>query len=224
MVGVSIVSHGHWMYLPVLVNSLALNELITSIVIRVNDPSLENLQCLDRLENEESVNLVFNEQKLGFGANHNLNVNLIQEDYILILNPDTILKKLSQVGDLVVPVVLDENGSASENGRKFITPYNMLMRLLRINPGLGSDWFGGMGILVSRKVFNLINGFDEAYFMYVEDCDFFWRLSKLNIKPSQNTEFVILHFAQKSSHKSLTFFKFHFMSVIRFWSKRYLKM
>ncbi|MFL2566807.1 MAG: hypothetical protein ACJ0QP_05295 [Schleiferiaceae bacterium] len=224
MVGVSIVSHGHCKYLPALLESLEANDLITSIVIRINDKFLEDEEYLNTLILDNRIRIECNEHRLGFGANHNLNSQLIHEDYLLILNPDTILNNLTEIGDLVVPKVLDQNGNEAENGRKFISPWNLFLRLSKIKPGSGSEWFGGMGILVSRQVFNRVSGFDESYFMYVEDCDFFWRLSKMSIKPTKSQGFLITHYAQKSSHKSASYFRRHFRSILVFWGKRYLNI
>src|SRR5207247_11368399 len=42
----------------------------------------------------------------------------------------------------------------------------------------GVDWVAGTFMVVRRDAFASIGGFDEGYFMYVEDVDLCWRLGR----------------------------------------------
>ena len=44
------------------------------------------------------------------------------------------------------------------------------------------DWLGGSFLLLRRETYDKINGFDEDYFLYVEDVDFSKRIANLGLK------------------------------------------
>jgi N-acetylglucosaminyl-diphospho-decaprenol L-rhamnosyltransferase len=118
----------------------------------------------------------------------------------LMLSPDSLEKPLlflekqenSQVGILGIQFI-DKDGVIQRNAAHFPTPgtlYKQILGLSRIwshrfSPHFMSDWdhredrevdqVQGAFFLVRRKVFELLKGFDERFFMYFEDLDFAYR-------------------------------------------------
>ena len=63
-----------------------------------------------------------------------------------------------------------------------------------------------MAIIFDSNIYKKLKGFDESYFMYVEDCDIFYRAKKLNFKIHQNSKIQVIHFAQNDSKKKNSLF------------------
>ena len=76
-----------------------------------------------------------------------------------------------------------------------------------------------MAIIFDSNIYKKLKGFDESYFMYVEDCDIFYRAKKLNFKIHQNSKIQVIHFAQNDSKKKIVFFLYHLFSLFLFWFK-----
>jgi N-acetylglucosaminyl-diphospho-decaprenol L-rhamnosyltransferase len=138
---------------------------------------------------------------VGFGAAVNRGVARGRAPFVAILNPDIevddeCLDRL--VGALgadarlaaVGPTVLNPDGSVYPSARTFpslldaaghaivgvFTPNNPFTRRYVGDP-TRPDWISGTAMVVRREAFDTIGGFDESYFMYVEDVDLCWRWS-----------------------------------------------
>jgi N-acetylglucosaminyl-diphospho-decaprenol L-rhamnosyltransferase len=143
---------------------------------------------------------------LGFGAGANRGVAATRADYILLLNPDTLVepgtvKVLADALDrdprlaVVGPRVENLDGSLYPSARTFPSlgdavghaflgfvspsnPFTRRYRMLDWDHALPRDvdWIAGTCMLLRRTAFEAVGGFDERYFMYVEDVDLCWRL------------------------------------------------
>ncbi len=145
---------------------------------------------------------------LGFGTAANVGVANTGADYVLILNPDTIVgqgtsEALASALDqdpllaVVGPRIDNPDGSLYPSARRFpqmrdaaghaflgvVWKKNRFTRRYRMldwdHAAAGPvDWVGGACMLVRRRAFDQVGGFDPAYFMYVEDVDLCWRLRR----------------------------------------------
>ena len=143
---------------------------------------------------------------LGFGGAANRGVAATDTPYVAVLNPDVVVKPgtvAALVGALdadprfgiVGPRIDTPNGQWYPSARAFptlrdamghaflhfVAPRNRFSRrykLPRSRPRhrARADWVSGTFFVVRREAFEAVGGFDEAYFMYVEDVDLCWRL------------------------------------------------
>ena len=144
------------------------------------------------------VEVLEEDHRRGFGANQNRAVAQSTGELIFLLNPDaTILpetidalaRSLDWAPDVVAAggPVLTEAGTAIHT-RPF-PPRSLsgafagalgMSRGANRRPaadGVFRDgWLSGGAFLITRRAFELLGGFDEAYFMYAEDTDLFTRL------------------------------------------------
>jgi hypothetical protein len=79
--------------------------------------------------------------------------------------------------------------------------------------------FGQGSFLVIRtELFKEISGFDERFFMYLEDADLCKRVNEI----SEVVYFpgtTVIHKWERGSHKNLKLFKMHMKSMFKYFSK-----
>jgi len=135
----------------------------------------------------------------------------LKEPLLATLNG--VLDEHPEVG-VVGPRVLNGDGTVQPSARRFpdattalagrrswlsaIAPGNALSRrnLIAAAPGDGMrhvDWVSGACILISRKAFDAVGGFDESYFLYWEDADFCRRLLGLGLRTAYCPSVSVAH-------------------------------
>ncbi len=183
------------------------------------------------------IDTIVNLSPKGFGANHNAAFDVSDGDYFCVINPDCIftedpfpklLDVLESENDIgvITPKVINHSGIVQDNARKFITPFSMLQRYLSSSKDeysiQGSDyifpnWIAGMFMFFKRQNYALVNGFDERYFMYCEDCDLCFRLLRQGLRSALIPEVSIIHDARRSSRRKIKYLIWHITSLVRFY-------
>lgn len=200
-------------------------------IIVVNNNNLD-IQC------PSGARIINVGKNIGFGAGCNLGVKNAQGRYLLFLNPDTeilsgnlanILNKFKedQTIGAIGPRLTMENGETQWwcAGKEF-----SLWRLIKNNlgiieskkiweskTGVFADWVSGAALVITKKIFDNIGGFDENFFMYFEDEDLCKRIRKRGYKVLYYPETSVLHKGGKSRRsflrQKLQFFKSLFFYV-----------
>jgi len=104
-------------------------------------------------------------------------------DFLLILNPDTVVRE-TEIEKLLANAMshpeyyilscrqVNEKGKESRAAGRFpaLSLSNLLIR--EQDNGISfPDWVSGSLMLIGREIFNRLNGFDESFWMYYEDVD-----------------------------------------------------
>jgi N-acetylglucosaminyl-diphospho-decaprenol L-rhamnosyltransferase len=234
---ISIISHAHNRLLNDLLEDLkcagALEQCRVIVTINITDPAFPYGKW-----RSTKIEWIHNEVPKGFGENHNIALAGARTDWVLILNPDIRLPEgalagmLSTLPDLadigiVAPRIVSTSGRIEDSVRRHLSPVALFVRSLRRLFGLpandvqsveaSADWFAGMFLLMPSRVFSAVGGFDERYFLYCEDCDLCIRVSLLGKRLLLDDQHVVVHDAQRSSHRHLRYIRWHLSSLLKLW-------
>jgi N-acetylglucosaminyl-diphospho-decaprenol L-rhamnosyltransferase len=138
------------------------------------------------------------EQNVGFGAACNIGVDAVTADALLLLNPDTIVRRgaiselcacIEQRPDvaLVAPTLLNVDGSVQlsilrypgifASGRPALTAFPAADRHPRADErDLVDEYPVGAAVLLRRRAFAGVGGFDPGFFHFYEELDLCKRL------------------------------------------------
>lgn len=167
-------------------------------------------------EKYPEIRLIESKENLGFGKGNNLGVLYAKGKYVLLFNNDTILLTSIDKGidlleqDSTIGVI----GANMFNGQNqyiyacgyFPNTLNMLIFkkfLVHTNefadgnfskPIYDVDWMSGSFLLLSKNLYQEINGFDEDYFMYVEDVDICKKIADKNLRRIFMPELKYIHY------------------------------
>ena len=206
-----------------------------------NSPS----NILEKHFNNPEIEYFFVGENIGFGAAHNLVLNKIESDFHLILNPDvvftsdvipTLIKEISNLNYVffITPKVIYPNKETQYICRKHPTFFDLLNRKLKIsktqlfkneyrNQNIEKPFYPefihGCFMLFKTKDFKLIKGFDERFFLYMEDADICRKIDNLGKKILYYPKVEIVHHHQQGSSKSIKLFFRHTSSAIKYFLK-----
>ncbi len=186
-------------------------------------------------------------RNLGYGAGANRGVAETSAPYLLICNPDLVVvpgavrrlvEVLAKDGDvgLAGPMIKELSGVVYPSGREFPSladavghaflglvwggnPWTRRYRHLGAEQHRAreADWVSGAFFLVRRLAFESVGGFDERYFMYLEDVDLCWRLHRAGWRVRYEPDAAVMHEQGRSaSRHPYSMLLAHHVSMWRF--------
>jgi len=199
------------------------------------------------------VNLIANKENVGFAVANNQAIKKAKGEYILLLNPDTIVEedtflkvitymdKHPKTGGLGVKMLDGKGNFLAESKRGLPSPQVAFFKILgmaRLFPK--SKFFGryhlgfldkdhihevdvlaGAFMLIPKKVLNEIGLLDERFFMYGEDIDISYRITKAGYKNIYFPETSIIHFKGESTQKSSANYVFIFYRAMVLFAQKH---
>ena len=222
---------------------VAQNFDMTSCAILVvdNHSTDETVPVLQ--EEYPEFKIISGELNQGFAVAANRGAREGSGEYLLFLNPDTVLEKgflrsCCQVLDadasvgIAGPRLVSPDGKAQPScwrAASWLTllaevflPHRLGTRIVNVDPGTSMAVRGVSGacLFTRRDVFERVGGFDERFFMYYEDLDYCRRVEAEGYRIMHRHDLATVHTMASSSHKDLgAFFTTYHRSRLFFYRK-----
>ncbi len=186
----------------------------------------------------------------GFGKAVNIALAKVTTSYVLICNPDATLignglvemfREATEYGKtaIVAPNLVRPNGTVERSGKPFptikrswrqaflgvVAPNGNYSKRYHVDTQTISgdsevDWVNGACFLALTAAMREVGGFDEEYFMYVEEVDLCWRLKELGWHIRVAKKATCIHVGAASADKHpIKMALAHHKSLIRFAKK-----
>ena len=191
-----------------------------------------------------TVRFVWNPDNPGFASANNQMLAEATGQYVLFLNPDTI------VPEDCFTKCMDFFQSRSDCGALGVRMTDgsgcFLRESKRLLPGLLSGLYKSLGfagmyyadhlperqdnitavlagafMMLSREAIEITRGFDEAFFMYGEDVDLSYRITKAGLNNYYFAGTTVIHFKGESTQKQTTLYIKNFYGAMELFVKKH---
>ena len=206
---------------------------ITAEIIVVDNNSVDGSVNLVK-EKFTKVKLIENKQNSGFSHANNQGIKISKGEYVLLLNPDTVVEedtfekilsfmdKTPDAGGLGVKMIDGKGNFLPESKRGLPSPWVAFYKIFGLsalfpksrkfgryhltyldeNKTHQVDVLAGAFMLLRKSVLARIGLLDETFFMYGEDIDLSYRITRAGFKNYYYPETTIIHYKGESTKKS----------------------
>ena len=191
-----------------------------------------------------NVHFIANKENVGFARANNMAIRLSQAEYVLLLNPDTVVYENTlresvafmdshpEAGGVGVRMLTREGTPAPESRRAVPTPWVAFLKMIGFSrkyymshlpwdqPGK-IEVISGAYCMLRHKALDQVGLLDEDFFMYGEDIDLSYRLLKGGW---QNWYLLldIIHYKGESTQKSsFRYVHVFYQAMLIFFRKHY---
>ena len=203
------------------------------------DGSVEYIQ-----ERFPEVHVIANKENLGFARANNQAIRITNAEYVLLLNPDTVVYEDTlrgcldfmdsnpETGGVGVRMLTREGDVAPESRRAVPTPWVAFLKMLGFTrryymshlpwdkPGR-IEVVSGAFCMLRHKALDQIGLLDEDFFMYGEDIDLSYRLLKAGWQ-NWYLPYDIIHYKGESTQKSsFRYVHVFYQAMLIFFRKHY---
>lgn len=190
------------------------------------------------------VNLIVNLENLGFAKANNQAIHRAQGEYVLLLNPDTVVTQDTfrgvlafmdehpKAGSAGVMMCYEDGSRAPESRRAVPTPWVAARKMLGFtkryylsdlpwNQPCKIEVVSGAFCLLRHQALKTVGLLDEDFFMYGEDIDLSYRLLKGGWE-NWYLPYSIIHYKGKSTQKSdYRYVHVFYQAMLIFFQKHY---
>ena len=190
------------------------------------------------------VHFIPNKENVGFARANNMAIRLSQAEYVLLLNPDTVVYENTiresvafmdshpEAGGVGVRMLTREGTPAPESRRAVPTPWVAFLKMIGFSrkyymshlpwdqPGK-IEVISGAYCMLRHKALNQVGLLDEDFFMYGEDIDLSYRLLKGGWQ-NWYLPLDIIHYKGESTQKSsFRYVHVFYQAMLIFFRKHY---
>ena len=176
---------------PCLESVLRTSGLDCEVIVVDNNSCDGNAEAIEA--DFPAVRLIRSQKNLGFGGGNNLASREALGEYLVFLNPDTLVQpgwleallapfgSDARIGLVTSKILLaDEPGTINTCGNAVhFTGLTLCRGLGKPRDAFGErhevDAVSGAAFAIRRELFETLKGFDEDTFLYMEDTDLSWR-------------------------------------------------
>jgi N-acetylglucosaminyl-diphospho-decaprenol L-rhamnosyltransferase len=204
-----------------------------------------------RAASAEGVSLVESPSNVGYGAAANLGARESASEWLLVCNPDVVFhpgaidalldaaRRWPRAG-VLGPAIVTEDGLLYPSSRQLPSLGRGVMHALlgwwypgnrwtaayrreREAPTEGTTgWLSGSAMLLRRKAFHSVEGFDPGFFMYFEDLDLCERINTAGWQVVYVPSAMVMHVgAHSTSTQAEAMSRAHHESAWRYLSRHY---
>lgn len=242
-ISIVIVSYNVRAYLVQCIESVrkALHGIDGEIVVVDNCSSDDTVA---ELRKHPDVRLVANKENVGFARANNQAIRQTESEYVLLLNPDTVVYEPTlrgcldfmdahpEAGGAGVRMLTREGNVAPESRRAIPTPWVSMLKMLGFNNRYYMShlpWdepcrievISGAFCMLRRKALEQTGLLDEDFFMYGEDIDLSYRLLHAGWQ-NWYLPYDIIHYKGESTQKtSFRYVHVFYQAMLIFFRKHY---
>lgn len=207
--------------------------------IYIIDNSTQSNELKQLQEIYQDIRYIKTERNIGFGGGHNYIMPDLDSKLHAIVNPDIILDSdafmalidfmQDETVGMCIPRLLDEEGNLLSVYRRELTVFDMFIRMfakhlflrrqayhtmqdMDYNRPFDVPFAQGSFLVIRTELFRRLDGFDDQFFLYMEDADLCKRVNEVSVLRYCPWAAVI-HKWERGSHKSKALFQLHLKSM-----------
>lgn len=212
----------------------------------IDNNSIDNTVKLIENIKDSRIKIIKLNKNLGFGKAHNIAIKKSNSKYHIVLNPDIIIKNniIKELFDcmennknigLLSPLIKYPNGDIQnlcklnptvlDMGIRFCSDKILKRRQAKytmLNTGYNKEfnipYATGCFMFFRTTTLKKIKGFDENFFMYLEDADITRRINEISETIFYPYNYII-HIWERGSHRKLKLIYINIKSLIYYFNK-----